>query len=157
MPNRHQAITWTNADPVHWRIYATLGVHELTLRTLRHGFTSKWYQKTLVASNWWSSQKLCYLNKYIKTQNFCDEKHKLSSVIPNTFFLVLLKGPIDNMSPFVQVMVWGNTGDKPLPEQWEKYLLWIITYPFYDKQIKPLIVSIIFQWYTTKSLKISLH
>ena len=26
-----QAITWTNADPVHWCIYATLGGDELTL------------------------------------------------------------------------------------------------------------------------------
>ena len=26
MRNRRQAITWTNADPVHWRISATLGV-----------------------------------------------------------------------------------------------------------------------------------
>ena len=24
-PNRRQAITWTSADPVHWRIYAALG------------------------------------------------------------------------------------------------------------------------------------
>ena len=24
-PNRRQAITWTNADPVHWHIYAALG------------------------------------------------------------------------------------------------------------------------------------
>ena len=23
--NRRQAITWTNDDPVHWRIYAALG------------------------------------------------------------------------------------------------------------------------------------
>ena len=23
-PNRRQAITWTNADPVHWRTYAAL-------------------------------------------------------------------------------------------------------------------------------------
>ena len=22
MPIQHQAITWTNADPIHWRIYA---------------------------------------------------------------------------------------------------------------------------------------
>ena len=28
-PNRRQAIIWTNADPIHWRIYAALGV-ELT-------------------------------------------------------------------------------------------------------------------------------
>ena len=24
-PNRRQAITWTNADPFHWRMYAALG------------------------------------------------------------------------------------------------------------------------------------
>ena len=30
MPNRQQAIIWTNADPIHWRIYATLEGDELT-------------------------------------------------------------------------------------------------------------------------------
>ena len=29
MPNRRQAIIWTNADPIHWRIYAALGGDEL--------------------------------------------------------------------------------------------------------------------------------
>ena len=29
-PNGWQAITWTNDDPVHWRIYAALGGDELT-------------------------------------------------------------------------------------------------------------------------------
>ena len=28
-PNRRQAIIWTNADLIHWRIYATLGEDEL--------------------------------------------------------------------------------------------------------------------------------
>ena len=28
-PNRRQAITWTNADQVHWRIYAAVGGYEL--------------------------------------------------------------------------------------------------------------------------------
>ena len=28
-PKRRQAIIWTNADPIHWRIYAALGVDEL--------------------------------------------------------------------------------------------------------------------------------
>ena len=28
-PNRWQAIIWTNADPIYWRIYATLGGGEL--------------------------------------------------------------------------------------------------------------------------------
>ena len=30
MPNRRQAIIWTNDDLVHWRIYAALGGDELT-------------------------------------------------------------------------------------------------------------------------------
>ena len=25
VPNKRQAIMWTNADPIHWRIYAALG------------------------------------------------------------------------------------------------------------------------------------
>ena len=29
-PNRRQAIIWTSADPINWRIYATLGGYELT-------------------------------------------------------------------------------------------------------------------------------
>ena len=29
-PNRWQAIIWTNADPINWRIYATPGGDELT-------------------------------------------------------------------------------------------------------------------------------
>ena len=28
-PNRRQAITWPNADPVHWHMYAALGGDEL--------------------------------------------------------------------------------------------------------------------------------
>ena len=30
MPNRRQAIIWTNVDPIHWPIYAVLGWDELT-------------------------------------------------------------------------------------------------------------------------------
>ena len=30
VPNRWEAITWTNADPFHWHIYAALGGDELT-------------------------------------------------------------------------------------------------------------------------------
>ena len=34
-PNRWQAITWTNVDPVHWHIYVALGADELTNWPLR--------------------------------------------------------------------------------------------------------------------------
>ena len=33
-PNRRHAIIWTNADPIHWRIYATLGGDELSLQVI---------------------------------------------------------------------------------------------------------------------------
>ena len=32
MPNRQQAIIWTNDGPVYWQIYASLGLNELTFR-----------------------------------------------------------------------------------------------------------------------------
>ena len=28
-PNRQQAINWTNADPIHWCMYGTLGQGEM--------------------------------------------------------------------------------------------------------------------------------
>ena len=30
-PNKRQAIIWTNADSIHWRIYAALGGDELNV------------------------------------------------------------------------------------------------------------------------------
>ena len=30
-PNRRKSITWTNDDPVHWRIYASLWGNELIM------------------------------------------------------------------------------------------------------------------------------
>ena len=35
-PVRRQAITWTNPDPVHWRIYTTLGRDELNWNIFPH-------------------------------------------------------------------------------------------------------------------------
>ena len=29
VPNRRQVIIWTNADPINWRIYSSLGADEL--------------------------------------------------------------------------------------------------------------------------------
>ena len=38
MPNRWQAIIWTNADPIHWHIYATLGgeIIHMGLQTMHY-------------------------------------------------------------------------------------------------------------------------
>ena len=37
----HQAIIWTNADPIHWRIYAALGGDELIYAVQYVGFNSR--------------------------------------------------------------------------------------------------------------------
>ena len=34
-PNKRQAISWINAEPIHWRIYATLRGDELNVYTHR--------------------------------------------------------------------------------------------------------------------------
>ena len=36
MPNRRQAIIWTNAGPIHWRIYAALGADECNISQTKH-------------------------------------------------------------------------------------------------------------------------
>ena len=38
VPNRRQAIIWTSADTIHWRMYAALGGDELTINDLEHTF-----------------------------------------------------------------------------------------------------------------------
>ena len=57
VPNRHQAITWTNTDPIHWRIYAVLGgdVFKDAMITKSQWspssfVTPRWYQNSFTAS-----------------------------------------------------------------------------------------------------------
>ena len=38
MPNRRQAITWNNADPVHWHIYVALGGDELAIYSEKNAY-----------------------------------------------------------------------------------------------------------------------
>ena len=47
MPKRRQAITWIVADPLHWRIYAALGVDELTISWRR--WSSSTFDATLIS------------------------------------------------------------------------------------------------------------
>ena len=52
VPNKQQAITWTNADPGHWCIYAALGGDELnknmaTHLMIRYLFTGAWSSNKL--------------------------------------------------------------------------------------------------------------
>ena len=38
-PNRRQAIIWTNADQIYWRVYAALGGEDL--RCLSHAYLAR--------------------------------------------------------------------------------------------------------------------
>ena len=52
--NRRHVIIWTNADPIHWRIYATLGVRWVNFIKLR-------------LKSWYCSNAICmfYILQYI--------------------------------------------------------------------------------------------
>ena len=51
-PFRRQAIIWTNADPVHWRIYAALGGDELTtILVASHNYLTHWGRVTQICVN----------------------------------------------------------------------------------------------------------
>ena len=73
-PNRRQAIIWTNADPIHWRIYAALGemsyyefevrLHKLHIDTIDAGVKTPNYQS-------FSVQHIQYMSKgHIHVQMF---------------------------------------------------------------------------------------
>ena len=50
-PNTWQAIIWTNADPINWRIYATLGGDELTqmfIVSVCESLSTVWAPKSLI-------------------------------------------------------------------------------------------------------------
>ena len=52
-PNRRQAITWTNADPIHRCIYAALGGDELTVNAWHPTPTHKLKTCEIIASGSW--------------------------------------------------------------------------------------------------------
>ena len=56
VPNRWQANIWTNADPVHWRIFAALGGGGLTIETwtIPLTFNGKYLESNYV------DKKVCY-------------------------------------------------------------------------------------------------
>ena len=68
-PNRRQAITWTNAGPVHWRIYAALGGDELILgvyvRTISIHITVPGADsKSQVMNTYMNNHQLLFMNNW---------------------------------------------------------------------------------------------
>ena len=58
-PNRHQAIIWTNADLIYWRIYAPLDLDKLIMHIILHNVNE---------SNLLFIQRYIYIYIYIHTK-----------------------------------------------------------------------------------------
>ena len=135
MPNRRQAIIWTNDGPLYWRIFASVDVNELRKKCATEciywwqfgiefkkrmcGFSPRnniYYKNVL----WFD----CVINTLSPGQNghyftdifkcfFLKENVWISIKISRKF---VPKGPINNIPALVQMMAWRRPGDKPLPE-----------------------------------------
>ena len=56
---KQHALAWTNADPVHWRMYASPGINESI-----HGYTSDWFWYIAKLCNQYVSCVLIIINRY---------------------------------------------------------------------------------------------
>ena len=89
-PNRRQAIIWTNADPIDWRVYAALGGDELKQGLTHCGrnngrhFPDDIFKYIFLNENVWISTKFSL--KYVPM------------------------GPINNILALVQMMAWQRIG-----------------------------------------------
>ena len=90
-PNRRQAITWTNADPVYWCIYAA-------------------YMR---GDELWPRQNGRHLQDDIFKCIFLKENTWISINISLKF---VPKGPFNNIPALVRIIAWGNPVTKPLFE-----------------------------------------
>ena len=105
MPNRRQAIIWTNAYPIHWCIYAALGWDELT-----HCHYDDVIM-TMLASQITSLPVVCS----IVYSDVNQRKHQSSASL--AFVREIHRGPVNfphkwpvtrKMFPFDDVIMWHN-------------------------------------------------
>ena len=74
-PNKRQAIIWTNADLIHWRIYSALGGYELTIYHRQHADiwshpghnqlhppTPSWSHKGQCLGHEWTTHLFCTMS-----------------------------------------------------------------------------------------------
>ena len=85
MPNRGQAIIWTNADPTHRRIYAALGGDELTP---------------------WGRGKIATISQ----TTFSNILKENVSILLNISMGFVPKVPIENILTRQQAIIWTNDG-----------------------------------------------
>ena len=112
MPNRHQAIIWTNGDPFHWRGNKVIWVNSLRPRWNRCHFAEDIFKCIFSNENVWIVLKISL--KFVP------------------------KVRDSNIPALVQIMAWRLPGDKPLSEQMMASLLThiCVTRPQWDKRYR---------------------
>ena len=84
-PKRRQAIIWTNADPTHWRIYAALGVDELTRLIFRAAFIchTRPIKDNIVVQFWFNFKETHHLTCHclFKSSQLIISKHDIKNEI----------------------------------------------------------------------------
>ena len=93
-PKRRQAITWTNADPVHRCIYAALGGDELTVNGMRCVWPKlSHHHACRCSSTYWCqaisrhNADICSLTKAILNHPITDGQRKLVEKFSANFLL----------------------------------------------------------------------
>ena len=107
-PNRRQAIIWTNADPINWRIYATLGGDELTqmfIVSVCKSLSTVWAPKYFI-------HKKPYEHR--STQN-------LTNYMPQLFLIANYKNILDSIMKQLSLPYWYLT-------TLTVHNIWIISY-----------------------------
>ena len=72
---RRQAIIWTNADPIHWRIYAALGGDQLSLPVLGTAIEQTSFF-TFMMSCWWPDS---FSQQYWSPGNIIDKQKNITA------------------------------------------------------------------------------
>ena len=98
-PNRRQTIIWTNADRIHWRIYASLSLNVLNLMT-----------KTLRT---WTRIKISISTGYVSLWCFIHEDWMIVSImiiaccgIANKLFHKAMSNLRNKQNQFITTLLW---------------------------------------------------
>ena len=107
---RRRAIIWTNADPIHCRIYAALEGSELSVHVYTVLLSLFHFHILIISRPRENGRHFADIFKCI----YSLKNDGMNSYSNFTTFVHNVS--IDNISALVQIMAWRRTGDKPLSE-----------------------------------------
>ena len=115
-PNRWQAITWTSADPVHWRIYAALGGDVLNKNCSRAGRQCVW-------TKWSTSCRLFQMHFHERKKKFHERKKKIYSNFAKNHYNDVIMGTMASQIirlTIVYVTVYSGADQRNIksPHHW---------------------------------------